>query len=68
MISGIRPARDPQLRAHPGPRDREPRAVHLAHGHAVSVGLVYAAILGSLTGRPDFVEQTRDILTGLACR
>ncbi|HCT77865.1 MAG TPA: 3-dehydroquinate synthase [Micromonosporaceae bacterium] len=36
-----------------------------SHGHAVSVGLVYAAILGSLTGRPDFVEQTRDILTGL---
>ncbi|WP_117210921.1 3-dehydroquinate synthase [Allorhizocola rhizosphaerae] len=36
-----------------------------SHGHAVSVGLVYAAILGRLTGRPDFVEQTRSLLASL---
>jgi 3-dehydroquinate synthase len=35
------------------------------HGHAVSVGLVYAAILGRLTGRVDVVERTRAALTGL---
>lgn len=36
-----------------------------SHGHAVSVGLVYAAILGRLTGRPDFVDQTRKPLASL---
>ncbi|HEX6685708.1 MAG TPA: 3-dehydroquinate synthase [Candidatus Limnocylindrales bacterium] len=35
------------------------------HGHAVSVGMVYAAILGRLTGRVDLVAQTRSALTGL---
>jgi len=35
------------------------------HGHAVSVGLVYAAILGRLTGRADVVAETRSALTGL---
>lgn len=35
------------------------------HGHAVSVGLVYAAVLGRLTGRVDVVARTRDALTGL---
>lgn len=36
-----------------------------SHGHAVSVGLVYAAMLAKRTGRPDFVEQTRSVLQGL---
>lgn len=36
-----------------------------SHGHAVSVGMVYAAMLGRLTGRPDFVGQTRALLTAL---
>ena len=35
------------------------------HGHAVSVGLVYGAILGRLTGRVDVVVRTRDMLAGL---
>jgi 3-dehydroquinate synthase len=35
------------------------------HGHAVSVGLVYAAILGRLTGRADLVEKTRSLLLEL---
>lgn len=35
------------------------------HGHAVSVGLVYAAILGRLTGRVDVVVRTRDLLAAL---
>lgn len=35
------------------------------HGHAVSVGLVYAAILGRLTGRRDLVEKTRTLLLEL---
>ncbi|WP_020519992.1 3-dehydroquinate synthase [Catelliglobosispora koreensis] len=36
-----------------------------SHGQAISVGLVYAAILGKLTGRPDFVDQTREHLSAL---
>jgi 3-dehydroquinate synthase len=35
------------------------------HGHAISVGLVYAAHLGRLTGRPDFVARTKEHLTAL---
>ena len=35
------------------------------HGHAVSVGLVYAAILGRMTGRVDVVVQTRETLARL---
>ena len=35
------------------------------HGHAVSVGLVYAAMLGKLTGRPDYVARTRGLLVEL---
>jgi 3-dehydroquinate synthase len=35
------------------------------HGHAVSVGLVYAAVLGRLTGRRDLVEKTRTLLLEL---
>jgi 3-dehydroquinate synthase len=36
-----------------------------SHGHAISVGLVYAAYLGRLTGRPDFVERTKAQLSDL---
>jgi 3-dehydroquinate synthase len=35
------------------------------HGHAVSVGLVYAAILGRMTGRVDVVARTLASLAGL---
>lgn len=33
------------------------------HGEAVAVGMVYAAILGRLTGRTDLVDHTRALLT-----
>jgi 3-dehydroquinate synthase len=35
------------------------------HGHAVSVGLVYAAMLGKRTGRPDYIARTRGLLLEL---
>ncbi len=35
------------------------------HGNAVAVGMVYAAILGAHTGRPDFAAQTRKLLLEL---
>jgi len=35
------------------------------HGDAVSVGLMYAALLGRRTGRIDVVDRTRAILTSL---
>ncbi|WP_027343388.1 3-dehydroquinate synthase [Hamadaea tsunoensis] len=35
------------------------------HGHAVAVGMVYAAIVSRRTGRVDVVERTRRILTSL---
>ncbi len=36
-----------------------------SHGHAVSVGLVYAAIVGKRSGRPDYVARTRNLLLEL---
>ena len=42
-------ARDPQLRAHPRPRDRAGEDYRWRHGEAVPVGLVFAA---ELAGRP----------------
>ncbi|MEV6966443.1 3-dehydroquinate synthase [Hamadaea sp. NPDC051192] len=35
------------------------------HGHAVAVGMVYAALLSRRTGRVDVVDRTRKILTDL---
>jgi 3-dehydroquinate synthase len=35
------------------------------HGHAVAVGMVYAALVGRRTGRVDVVERTRSILRSL---
>jgi 3-dehydroquinate synthase len=36
-----------------------------SHGHAVAVGMVYAALVGRRTGRVDVVERTRAILRGI---
>jgi 3-dehydroquinate synthase len=36
-----------------------------SHGHAVAVGMVYAALVGRRTGRVDVVERTRAILRSL---
>jgi len=36
-----------------------------SHGHAVAVGMVYAAIVGRRTGRVDVVERTKAILRSL---
>ncbi|GAA4895876.1 3-dehydroquinate synthase [Stackebrandtia albiflava] len=35
------------------------------HGEAVAIGMVYAAVLGRLTGRADLVDRTRAILTAV---
>ncbi|ADD42813.1 3-dehydroquinate synthase [Stackebrandtia nassauensis] len=35
------------------------------HGDAVAVGMVYASVLGRLTGRVDLVDHTRDLLTAV---
>jgi 3-dehydroquinate synthase len=36
-----------------------------SHGHAVAVGMVYAALVGRRTGRVDVVDRTRSILRSL---
>lgn len=36
-----------------------------SHGHAVAVGMVYAALVGRRTGRVDVVERTKAILRSL---
>ncbi|WHF23496.1 hypothetical protein QJS66_03990 [Kocuria rhizophila] len=46
----VRAARAPELRPHPGPRDRAQRALPVAHGAAVSSGHELAAELGRAAG------------------
>ncbi|WP_084960524.1 3-dehydroquinate synthase [Thermoactinospora rubra] len=43
------------------------RAEHyrMRHGEAISIGMVYAAVLGRLTGRVDLVGRTRSILSSV---
>ena len=63
----VRTPRDPQLRAHAGPRDRAGRALPMRHGAAVSIGLVFAAELSRMVGRLDDATADRHqaILTSL---